>query len=45
MWIMDPDGAYVFPMEDGVKLVLAAPHQAAATRVQGRPQRVPTRTT
>jgi flavin-dependent dehydrogenase len=27
MWIMDPDVAYVFPMENGVALALAGPHQ------------------
>lgn len=27
MWIRDPDGAYMFPMEDGVTLALAAPHK------------------
>jgi menaquinone-9 beta-reductase len=25
MWILDPDGAYVFPMEDGIALALAGP--------------------
>jgi menaquinone-9 beta-reductase len=28
MWILDPDGAYVFPMEDGLALALAAPRKA-----------------
>jgi flavin-dependent dehydrogenase len=28
MWIMDPDVAYVFPMENGIALALAGPHQA-----------------
>ena len=27
MWIMNPDGAYMFPMENGITLALAAPHQ------------------
>jgi menaquinone-9 beta-reductase len=27
MWILDPDGAYVFPMEDGIALALAAPRK------------------
>jgi flavin-dependent dehydrogenase len=27
MWIMDPDGAYMFPMENGITLALAGPHQ------------------
>ena len=27
MWIMDPDGAYVFPMENGIALALAGPHR------------------
>jgi flavin-dependent dehydrogenase len=27
MWIMDPDGAYAFPMEDDVTLVLAGPQK------------------
>jgi len=27
MWIMDPDGAYVFPMENGIALALAGPHK------------------
>lgn len=27
MWILDPDGAYVFPMEDGIALALAGPRK------------------
>ena len=27
MWMRDPDVAYAFPMEDGLSLVLAAPHK------------------
>ena len=42
MWIMDPDGAYVFPMEDGLKLVLGGAAQAAAYRSSGPTSRVPT---
>jgi flavin-dependent dehydrogenase len=27
MWLLDPDAAYVFPNEDGITLVLLAPHK------------------
>jgi flavin-dependent dehydrogenase len=27
MWILNPDGAYVFPMENGIALALAGPHK------------------
>jgi flavin-dependent dehydrogenase len=28
MWIMNPDGAYMFPMENGITLALAGPHHS-----------------
>lgn len=27
MWLLDPDAAYVFPNEDGITLILVAPHK------------------